>query len=202
MTHKEFSKYRPHPWHGLEIGSSAPAVVNAYIEITPFDFVKYELDKVSGYLKVDRPQRTSSLPPSLYGFIPQTFCGNRVAGLSSYAQKGDEDPLDICVVSERPINHNEVILKAKVIGALQTLDHGEADDKIVAVLENDNIFEQISDISELPKIYVERLKHYFSTYKMKPNQTSDVSVKNVCGRDQAYKIIKASIEDYKDNFDG
>ncbi len=200
MISKQFSKARPHPWHGLEVGPSAPAVVNAFIEITPFDLVKYELDKVSGYLKVDRPQRTSSLPPSLYGFIPRTLCGNRVAALSSGTQRGDEDPLDICIISERPIRRAEVILRARVIGAIQTVDRGEADDKIVATLDNDNIFEDINDISNLPHIYAERLKHYFGTYKMDPTQASAVAVKNVCSREQAYDIINAAVADYNENF--
>src|SRR5215471_19342049 len=79
---KSYSRWRPHPWHGLEPGENAPRIVNAYIEITPFDLMKYEVDKASGYLRVDRPQRTSSQPPALYGFIPQTYCGDRVCRLA------------------------------------------------------------------------------------------------------------------------
>ena len=78
-TRPEFHEWRPHPWHGLEVGRQPPLSVNAYIEITPFDLIKYEVDKTTGYLRVDRPQRTSSLPPSLYGFIPRTYCAARVA---------------------------------------------------------------------------------------------------------------------------
>ena len=143
----------------------SPEVVNAYIEITPFDSVKYEVDKATGYLRVDRPQRTSSLPPTLYGFIPRTFCGKRVAHLSPKSKTGDGDPLDICVISERPINKGEIILRAKVVGGLQMVDHDEADDKIIAVLENDNIWGAAQRLSDLPEIMVERLRHYFSTYK-------------------------------------
>src|SRR5512135_928861 len=76
------SHFRPHPWHGLEIGPNPPEVLNVYIEMTPFDLVKYEVDKVSGYLHVDRPQRSSSQPPALYGFVPRTYCGSRVQRLS------------------------------------------------------------------------------------------------------------------------
>src|SRR5687767_14898010 len=99
-----FQRQRPHPWHGIPmrpIGS--PELLNVYVEITPFDLVKYEVDKTSGYLKVDRPQRTSSQPPALYGFIPQTFCGESFRQLSPHAKAGDGDPLDICVISERAI---------------------------------------------------------------------------------------------------
>lgn len=95
-----FQRFRPHPWHGLDSGPAPPGVVSAFIEITPFDFVKYEVDKITGYLRVDRPQLTSSLPPSLYGFIPRTFCGERVGRLMPGAARGDHDPLDICVLSE------------------------------------------------------------------------------------------------------
>ena len=77
-----FSRFRPHPWHGLSIGAGAPRVVTAYIEITPFDLVKYEVDKESGYLRIDRPQRTSSSPPALYGFVPRTYCAENVARLA------------------------------------------------------------------------------------------------------------------------
>ena len=89
-----FYRWRPHPWHGLESGSNLPSLVNAYIEITPFDMVKYELDEKTGYLHVDRPQRSSALPPTLYGFIPRTYCGRRVSALMPNAIKGDSDPLD------------------------------------------------------------------------------------------------------------
>src|ERR1700690_4061246 len=109
---------RAHGWHGLEVGPDPPGIVHAYIEITPFDQVKYEADKSTGYLRVDRPQRTSSLPPSLYGFVPRTYCAERVGAMSPTVRKGDGDPLDICVLSERPINRSEVILNARVIGGI------------------------------------------------------------------------------------
>lgn len=132
-----FYRWRPHPWHGLEVGPDPPRLVHAYIEICPFDLVKYELDKETGYLRVDRPHRSSSQPPTLYGFVPRTFCGSRVGKLMPEARRGDGDPLDICVVSERPIARAELILNARVVGGLPMLDGGEADDKIIAVLEND-----------------------------------------------------------------
>ena len=108
-----FYHWRPHPWHGLEIGPDPPTIVNAYIEISPFDLVKYEVDKVTGYLRVDRPQRTSSVPPTLYGFIPRTYCGKRVGALSEKADKADGDPLDICVVSERPRNSAGILSRSR-----------------------------------------------------------------------------------------
>ena len=115
-TRPDFHEWRPHPWHGLEAGRQLPLSVNAYIEITPFDLIKYEVDKVSGYVKVDRPQRTSSQPPSLYGFVPRTYCGNKVAALCPGAERGDGDPLDICVLSERPITRAETRISDLSIG--------------------------------------------------------------------------------------
>ncbi|MCB0311959.1 MAG: inorganic pyrophosphatase [Calditrichaeota bacterium] len=200
---KPFYRWRPHPWHGLDTGSNPPEIVHAYIEITPFDSIKYEVDKATGYIRVDRPQRSSSQPPALYGFIPRTYCGPRVGALSPKAKQGDGDPLDICVVSERPINRVEVILNARVVGCLQVLDGGEADDKIVAVLENDNIWGAAHDISDLPDVLVERLRHYFSTYKLVPGQPHNtISVEAILGAEHAQKVVKASMLDYEDEFGG
>jgi inorganic pyrophosphatase len=192
----EFSEWRPHPWHGLPVGREAPLYVNAYIEITPFDLIKYEVDKASGYLRVDRPQRTSSQAPSLYGFIPKTYCGARIAALCPGAQSGDGDPLDICVLSERPIARSEIIVPARVVGGLQVLDRGEADDKIIAVLENDFIYGEAEDIADLPQILSERLQHYFSTYKLVPGTHPSIHIQHVYGRSHALKVIEAAMADY------
>jgi inorganic pyrophosphatase len=195
-----YSKWRPHPWHGLAAGPNPPQIVSAFVEITPFDSVKYEIDKLTGYLTVDRPQLSSSLPPTNYGFIPRTYCSDRVASLSEKARLGDEDPLDICVYSERPINRAEVILTAKVVGAIKTIDGGKADDKIIAVLKNDAFWNAAKDINDLPEALIQRLKHYFSTYKKLPDQKNKVSIERLVGVKQAYQIIEAAMEDYKENF--
>jgi inorganic pyrophosphatase len=195
-----FYRWRPHPWHGLEVGPDPPSIVHAYIEITPFDLVKYEIDKVTGYMRVDRPQRTSSQPPTLYGFIPRTYCGRRVHRLSPEAERGDGDPLDICVISERPLARAEVILKARVVGGLQAIDGGEADDKIIAVLDNDEFWRNVEDLKQVPDILVERLRHYFSTYKMMPGGTSAMSLKRTYDREYALQVVAAAIEDYDETY--
>lgn len=196
-----FYRWRPHPWHGLEVGDNPPDVVNAFIEITPFDMIKYEVDKMTGYMRVDRPQRSSSMPPSLYGFIPRTFCGPRVTALSDTAKVGDEDPLDVCVLSERPIDRTEVILSTRVIGGLHMVDRGEADDKIISVLHNDRYYSNIKEISDLPDVLIERIRHYFSTYKLLPgSDPNDVVVERVYDRKHAGKVIEAAIEDYHEMF--
>jgi inorganic pyrophosphatase len=202
MTEPTFRRHRPHPWHGLEPGAEAPDVVTAYIEITPFDLVKYEVDKATGYLKVDRPQRGSSYPPTLYGFIPKTYCGPRVGALAPDSTAGDGDPLDICVVSERPIAKSEIILKARVVGGLQMIDAGQADDKIVAVLVGDYVWGSVGEIADLPPALVERLEHYFLTYKLRPGiaESQPVRIARRYGAEHARAVIRASMADYAETF--
>ncbi len=197
---KTFYRWRPHPWHGLDAGEEAPRVVNAYIEMTPFDAVKYEVDKTTGYLRVDRPQLTSSTTPTLYGFIPQTYCASRVQELSPTSQRGDGDPLDICVITERPINRGEVILRARVIGGIQMVDNGEADDKIIAVLDNDQFWKTAHDVADVPPALLERLRHYFATYKLVPGQPSDVHIEQIYDRTHALRVIEAALEDYTEEY--
>lgn len=195
-----FYRWRPHPWHGLDVGQKPPEVVHAYIEITPFDLMKYEIDKATGYLRVDRPQQSSSQPPTLYGFVPRTYCGKRVGALCPEARAGDGDPLDICVVSERPINRAEVILNARVVGGMQMIDFDEADDKIVAVLANDAFWDGVNDISDIPGNLVQRLRHYFDTYKLVHDQPARAKVRSVYDRDHAYRVIEAAMADYQEEF--
>src|SRR4029453_3677407 len=121
------SAFRAHPWHGVELGSQAPQIVTAYIEIVPTDTVKYEIDKATGLLKVDRPQKFSNVAPSLYGFLPRTYCAEQVAArcmqrTGKTGIVGDGDPLDVCVLSERGIAHGGLIVTARPIGGLRMVD--------------------------------------------------------------------------------
>ena len=200
MADRTFSQWRPHPWHGLDVGPEPPRRVNAYIEITPYDVVKYEVHKQTGYTMVDRPQRTSSSPPTLYGFIPRTYCADRVRSLSPQATVGDGDPLDICVISERPIARAEIIVRAQVVGGLQMVDGGEADDKIIAILEDDPLWGELSDLGELPGGLVDRLEHYFLSYKIMPGEEETVSIPRVYGAEHARAVVTASVADYQDAF--
>ena len=192
--------FRPHPWHGLEVGPEPPAVLNGYIEITPFDLMKYEVDKVSGYLRVDRPQRSSAQHPTLYGFVPRTYCGDRVSKLAPGANRGDGDPLDICVLSERAITRNEIIVRARVIGGLQMVDRGEADDKIISVLDNDYVYGEARDLKDIPHVLIERLQHYFLTYRLVPGEKPQVDIAKVYGRAHAMKVVQAAMDDYVFSF--
>jgi inorganic pyrophosphatase len=198
--------FRAHPWHGVDIGPDAPALVTAYIEIVPTDTVKYEIDKETGILKVDRPQKYSSLCPSLYGFIPRTLCAERVAELcvqrtGRQGIVGDGDPMDICVLSERTITHADILLRAIPIGGFRMIDRGQADDKVVAVLRGDFAYGGWQDIDEVPRPLLDRLRHYFLTYKDVPGGPSpQVEITGVYGREEALDLIRRSQEDYGAHF--
>ncbi|MFP4068955.1 MAG: inorganic pyrophosphatase [Verrucomicrobiota bacterium] len=196
----DFYRWRPHPWHGLEVGLEPPGLVNAYLEITPFDSIKYEIDKQTGYLRIDRPQSGSSLPPCSYGFIPQTYAGDRVAALAEGGDEGDGDPLDICLISEMPVNRAEVLAAARVLGGFCMIDDGAVDDKIIAVLENDTIWGEARDIDDLPKGLIERLQHYFSTYKLEAFQRKPMELEPAYGVEKAREVIRAGMEDYREHF--
>jgi inorganic pyrophosphatase len=201
---------RAHPWHGVDIGENAPEIIQAYIEIVPTDTVKFELDKVSGLLKADRPQKYSNYCPSLYGLIPRTYSGKKVA---EYAGKmtnrqgivGDGDPIDICVFSEKEILRGDILLTAIPIGGIRAIDGDEADDKIIAVLKDDLIYKEIQDIEDCPPSLIERLKHYFLTYKDFPDDIGvptkrKMEITHVYGKKEAQEVIRLGIEDYNELF--
>lgn len=199
-------RYKSHPWHGVSIGEDAPNIVTVYVEVVPTDTLKYEVDKESGYLKIDRPQKFSNYIPEIYGFIPQTFCGNLVAEycnikLGERNIIGDRDPLDICVVTERNIAHGDILLKARPIGGFRMLDGGEADDKIIAILKGDEVYGECEDIDDLPESIVKRLEHYFLTYKDMPGQlVPRCQIRETYGKDQALEVIRRAQKDYMMKF--
>jgi inorganic pyrophosphatase len=198
--------FQAHPWHGVSPGNDAPRSLSAYIEIVPTDAVKYETDKRSGHLKVDRPQRFSSFPPTLYGFIPQSFCGERVGELCEQRTgrtgiRGDGDPMDICVLTEKPVTHGNIFVRARPVGGLRMIDGDEADDKIVAVLDTDVAFGHIEDISEVPDGLIDRLRHYFLTYKQLPQDAPRrVEIADIYDREESHDVIRRSFEDYRAHF--
>ena len=197
---------KSHPWHGVPIGKDFPGIVTAYIEIVPTDTVKYEIEKHSGFLKVDRPQKYSNICPTPYGFIPQTLCSKNVADycMNKTGRKniiGDNDPLDICVVTEKALNHSNILLQAIPIGGLRLIDNNEADDKIIAIMKDDAIFSKWKDISDCSESFVERLKHYFLTYKDAPgSEGKRCEIESVYGREEAYEVIAASNKDYLNKY--
>lgn len=197
--------FKAHPWHGISAGEKSPEVVNVFVEIVPTDTIKYEVDKESGYLKVDRPQKFSNIIPAMYGFVPRTYCEEEVKNLAvatgaTDVTEGDHDPLDICVLSSHNFTSGNILLEAIPIGGFQMIDKGEADDKIIAVLVEDQVYGHIRDISELPKAEINRLLHYFLSYKNLPTEPAKVKIDLVYGADQAKKVIIASQKDYNDNY--
>lgn len=199
-------EFLPHPWHGLSPGAEAPKSLDAFIEIIPTDTVKYEIDKISGYIRVDRPQKYSSHSPTLYGFIPRTYCGPKLAAfcMQMTGKKnivGDGDPLDICVISSSSISHGNIIIPAVPIGGFRMIDKNEADDKIIAVMKDDPVFGHITDVSECPRRLLDTLKHYFLTYKVMPEEDEEVvEITGLYGSDEAKKVIQITMQDYKDQF--
>lgn len=198
--------FKAHPWHGIAIGEECPRKVTSYIEIIPTDVVKYEIDKESGYLRIDRPQKYSNHCPTLYGFIPQTYCGDGIGSYSAeQAQRpslhGDGDALDICVLTEKSIQHGDILVKAVPIGGLRMIDKDEADDKIIAILDQDGVYSGITDIEQCPKSIVDSLRHYFLTYKELPGSTPrKIEITDVYGADTARKVIQLAQEDYRKKF--
>lgn len=198
-------RFTSHPWHGIEIGEKQPELVNAFIEIVPSDAIKYEIDKASGYIMVDRPQKLSNHMPCLYGFIPQTYCDTLVAEFSNQKTNrtnitGDLDPLDICVLSERVFNQGNILCEAKVIGGFRMIDGGEADDKIIAVLKGDQAYGNMNDISEMPQLVIDRVRHFFLTYKDLDGGAKNVEITHVYGKEEAFEVIRRSHQDYTDKY--
>ena len=169
------------PWHDVNIGKNAPETVTGIIEIPRNCRAKYELDKDSGLLILDRVLYSSINYPSNYGFIPQTYCD-------------DGDPLDILVLSQIDIVPM-CLVEARPIGVMRMLDEGESDDKIIAVAVNDMSVGHIQDVSELPAHSILELRSFFEDYKKLENK--EVIVEDFQGHEIAREVIEKSIVDYK-----
>ncbi|KAA3625274.1 MAG: inorganic diphosphatase [Bacteroidetes bacterium] len=173
-----------HPWHDVGIGENYPEKIMGIIEIPKNSRAKYELDKASGMLILDRVLYSSINYPANYGFIPQTFCD-------------DGDPLDILVLSQIDIVPM-CLVEAKVIGVMRMLDGNEMDDKIISVTANDMSVNHINDISELPPHLTKELQSFFEDYKKLEHKT--VVVEDFQGREVAMQIVEQSIVDYREKF--
>jgi len=172
-----------HPWHSLDYGDRAPEIVNAVIEIPKGSKVKYELDKKSGLIRVDRILYGAVYYPANYGFIPQTYCE-------------DQDPLDILVLCQEPV-YPRSIIEARVIGSMGMIDQGLADDKIISVHTEDPAFKDYTDIGQLPEFHLKELKRFFEDYKKLENKKT--AVEDFSGRFDAQRIVKDAINLYTDN---
>ena len=199
-------RYKSHPWHGVFIGNNAPQRVTAFIEVVPTDTVKYEVDKDTGFLKIDRPQQYSNVCPALYGFIPQTYCGKRIGDFCMQKTgktgiKGDGDPLDIVVLTEKSISHGDILVTVRPIGGFRMIDGNEADDKIIGVLNDDFVYDHFSSLADVPETIITRLKHYFLTYKDLPGEESNSVITHIYDTEEAHEVIKLAIDDYSSRFE-
>lgn len=200
--------FRPNPWHGVKTWDNADKkVLNSYIEITPVDRVKYEIDKETGYLKIDRPQKFSNIIPALYGLIPRTYSAEKSAKFAMEKSGrtglfGDGDPLDVCVLTDKNIEQGDILVNCIAIGGFRMLDGGEVDDKIIAVLKDDATYGHMKDIKDCPEAILNQLKHYFLTYKEIPqtDKPAKVEITGLYGAEEAHKIIELGIEDYNDKY--
>lgn len=202
MDHSKhnFLPHKPHPWHGIEPKTDEAGTVRAFIEITQYDRIKFEVDPETGYLCVDRPQRNSSLPPVPYGFIPKTLCGDATGKLVGEGIEGDGDALDICVLCEHEITRSEVVLNARIVGGFLTFDSGKADPKLIAVLDGDLLWGEIKDLSDVPERLTDRLEHYFRQYKVERGRDNPVKIQERCDREKALALLEASLKDYAEQF--
>lgn len=173
-----------HPWHSIPPGEDSPNTVTAIIEIPKGSKAKYEIDKESGLLKLDRILFSSVMYPANYGFIPQTYCD-------------DHDPLDILVLCSADV-YPMSIIEAKVVGVMHMVDNGEQDDKIIAVAKNDMSVNYINDLSELPPHTMKEIVRFFQDYKAL--EEKNVTIEHLLGKRYAYKVIEESIELYKKTF--
>jgi inorganic pyrophosphatase len=199
--------FKAHPWHGISTwANKKDNILNVFIEIVPENRVKYELDKESGYLKIDRPQKFSNIIPALYGFIPRTYSKEDSSQVAMDSLKrndlvGDEDPIDICILTDRHIKHGDILLEARPIGGFRMIDHGEVDDKIIAILKDDSTYGDLKDLSQVPEKTIESLRHYFLTYKLIPGQKeSPVEIAETYDAVKAMDVIKAGESDYIKHF--
>ena len=170
-----------HPWFDIEIGDKAPAYVKAFIEIERNSRLKLELDKSTGFLRVDRVLHGAVHYPHSYGFIPQTYCE-------------DKDPIDIFVLCSETIPSGAIV-DARVIGLMRMLDQGEIDDKVIAVAANDPAYMETFNISQLPKYKRDELKKFFEEYKTLENK--EVRVRDFLNHDDAAAAVSEAIEYYK-----
>jgi len=175
-----------HPWHDVSIGDSTPELVSGIIEIPKNSRAKYELDKGSGMLMLDRVLYSSINYPANYGFIPQTYCD-------------DKDPLDILILSQIEVVPM-CIVEAKVIGVMRMMDEGEMDDKIIAVAANDMSVNHMNEIEDLPAHWLKELRSFFENYKELEHK--EVVVEDFQNRQVAMQVIQQAISDYKVKFGG
>ncbi len=174
----------PHPWHDIPIGDDAPETFTVVIEIPQGSKVKYELDKPTGLLRVDRVLYSSVIYPSNYGFIPRTY-------------GDDNDPLDVLVLMQEPVLPLS-LLDVRPIGMMEMIDQGQVDEKIICVHLDDPAFNRYYHIWELPDHRLLEVRRFFLDYKLL--EEKEVEVQDFLGPDKARAVVKRAMERYGEEF--
>lgn len=172
-----------HPWHDISPGNESPKIVNAIIEIPRDSQQKYELDKESGILRLDRFLYSAVYYPGDYGFIPQTLWE-------------DGDPMDIIILTNRPV-YPLTLVRSRVIGVIRMIDDKELDDKIIGVYDSDPRYSEYNSLEDIPKHVIAELKHFFETYKELQTEGENVTVPEILDREKAWEDIEISEEKYR-----
>lgn len=183
MTDKKF-RNNFNPWHHVSYGNDVPRIVNTIIEIPEGSKAKYELDKTSGLLKLDRVLFSAVHYPANYGFIPRTL-------------SDDDDPLDILVICSVEVDPL-CLIEAKVIGVMEMVDNEEKDEKIIAVAKNDISVNYIEDLEHMPPHTMIQLQRFFEDYKKLEHK--NVVVEKIVGKEEAYAVIYEGIKRYEEKF--
>jgi inorganic pyrophosphatase len=173
-----------HPWHSVPIGNNAPEKVQSIIEIQQGSKAKYELDKLTGFLRLDRILASNLSYPFHYGFIPQTYCP-------------DDDPLDILILCSEQLNPLSIV-EATVLGAVEMIDGGQQDDKIIARATNDPFMKHINDLDQISPEQLKTIRSFFEQYKKPEGKT--VVIKKFLNKTEATALVEQSIERYKTTF--
>lgn len=195
-----------HPWHGVDPALDDEGRITVFIEIVPGQDMKFELDKPSGWLRIDRPQKFSSRPPAMYGLIPRSLCAVRVGKRCVEVTgrpgiTGDGDPMDVVLLAEHAPAYGGLLARARIVGGIRMIDGGEADDKIVCVLDGDAVYGQAHDIVDIPQAVIDHWRHYLTTYKQPPSvDAKKVEIAEIYGRGEGIRMARLSLEDYAEKF--
>ena len=194
--------FKPHPWHGISPGDKAPSLLQCFVEVVPSDTLKYEIDKVSGYLRIDRPQKYSNICPALYGFVPQTYCGDSVAAFSSEKTgrtlAGDGDPLDILVLMDSPA-HVGCLIEVRIIGVIiaDQTDGAkkETNDRLLGVAVHSYQHDHVNSMDDLSKTLLSQLEQFFVSYNKQRGKKFKIT--GTGGPKKAISFLKKGIRAHK-----
>lgn len=173
-------------WHDIPLGDNIPEEINAIVEIPKGSNNKYEIDKATGLIKLDRANYTAASFPYDYGFAPQTLWE-------------DGDPLDLIVLTTYPLFPG-ILVAVRPVAVIEMIDNGESDFKVIAVPVEDKRWEDVKDLGDLNKHTIKEFQHFLETYKALKGKPSPVEIQGIKGRAEAMEAVKKSIDLYKAKF--